>query len=69
VTSRRAFTGFGSHRINAARIARSAQSSRGLALVRRRTATSWRSTSSSASFDAVERASSTIQPTSRAKIR
>jgi len=69
VTSRWTFTGFGSHRINAARTARSAQSSRGLLLVRRRTAISWRSTSSSASFEAAERASSTIQPTSRAKIR
>ncbi len=51
------------------RIARSAQSSRGRGFLRRRTATSCRSTSSSASFDAVERASSTSQPTNRTKIR
>jgi hypothetical protein len=47
----------------------SAQSSRGLGLPRRSTATSCRNTSSSASFDAVERASSTSQPASRMKIR
>jgi len=67
--SRCCFTGFGSRRINAARIARSAQSSRGLAVARRRTATSWRNTSSSASFEAVERASSMSQPVSQTKIR
>jgi hypothetical protein len=38
-------------------------------LVRRSTATSWRSTSNSASFDAVVRASSATQPTSRMKIK
>jgi len=69
VTNRWFFNGFGSRRISAARIARSAQSSRGLGLVRRKTATSCRSTSSSASLAAVERASSTSQPAIRVKIR
>ena len=41
----------------------------GLGLVRRSTATSCRSTSSSASLDADERPSSTSQPQSRMKIR
>ena len=45
------------------------KSSLGLGLCRRSTATSWRSTSSSASFDADERASSAIQPVKRTKIR
>jgi hypothetical protein len=49
--------------------ARSAQSRRGRGLVRRRTATSCRSTSSSAFFDADERPSKTNQPHSRMKIR
>jgi hypothetical protein len=44
-------------RISAARTARSAQSSRGRGLVRRSTVTSCRSTSSSASLDADDRAS------------
>jgi predicted DNA-binding protein (MmcQ/YjbR family) len=56
-------------RISAARTARSAQSSRGLGLVRRSTATSCRSTSNSMSLDADERPSSTSQPQSRMKIR
>jgi hypothetical protein len=46
----------------AASTARSAQSSLGLGFCRRSTATSWRSTSSPASFDAEERARSAIQP-------
>jgi hypothetical protein len=49
--------------------ARSAQSRRGLGLVRRSTATSCRRTSSSAFFDAYERPSNTSQPASRVKIR
>ena len=49
----------------AASTARSAQSSLGFGFWRCSTATSWRSTSSSASFDAAERASSAIHPASR----
>jgi len=59
----------GRSRISAARTARSAQSSRGRGWVRRSTATSCRSTSSSASLDAAERPSRTSQPQSRTKIR
>jgi hypothetical protein len=44
------------------RVPRSAQSSPGPGFCRRSTATSWRSTSNSVSFDAAERASSPIQP-------
>jgi hypothetical protein len=55
--------------MSAASTARSAQSSLGLGCWRRSTATSWRSTRSSASFDADERASSTIHPASWTKIR
>jgi hypothetical protein len=47
-----------------ARTARSTQSSFGLECWRRSTATSWRSTSSSASFDAEDRASSATHPRS-----
>ena len=43
-------------------------SSRGRGLVRRSTATSWRSTSSSAFLEAGERLSSTSQPQIRMKI-
>jgi hypothetical protein len=43
-------TSLGSHRVRAAKIARSAQSNRGLGLARRSTATSCRNTSSSTSF-------------------
>ena len=59
----------GRSRINAARTARSAQSSRSLGVVRRSTATSCRSTSSSTSLEAGERPSKTSQPQSRMKIR
>ena len=52
-----------------ARTARWAQFNRGRGLVRRSTATSWLSTSNSASFDADERASSASHPSSRTKIR
>lgn len=69
VISRWVFTGLGRCRINPARIARSAQSSRGLGFPRRSTATSCRNTNSSASFAALPRASSTSQPTSRTRIR
>ncbi len=69
VTSRWFLSGFGSSRVSAARIARSVQSRRGLGFPRRRTATSWRNTSSSAFLDAVERASSTSQPAIRVTIR
>ena len=55
--------------ISAARIARSAQSSRGRGLARRSTATSWRSTSNSASLEADDRPSRTSQPQSRTKMR
>jgi len=48
---------------------RSAQSSLGLGCWRRSTATSWRSTSSSASLDADDRASSAIHPARRTNIR
>jgi hypothetical protein len=51
------------------RAPRSAQSSFGLGFCRRSTATSWRSTSSSASFDAAERASSASHPARRTNIR
>jgi Transposase len=53
----------------AAMTARPAQSSRGLGLVRRSTATSCRSTSGSAFVDADERPSRTSRPQSRTKIR
>jgi len=69
VTSRLIRTGLGSSLARAARTARSAQFSFGLGFFRRSTATSWRSISSSASFDAAERASSAIQPTKRTNIR
>ena len=51
------------------RTGRPAQSSRGLTFPRRSTATSCRSTSSSASLDALDRARNTSQPTTRTKIR
>ena len=59
----------GSSRARGASTARSAQSSLGLGFCRRSTATSWRSTSSSASFDAAEHASSAIHPARRTNIR
>src|SRR6266480_6346852 len=59
----------GRSRISAAKIARPAQSSRGRGLVRRSTANSCRSTSSSMSLDAVDRPTRTSQPQSRMKIR
>ena len=59
----------GSSRVRAASTARSAQFSLGLGCWRRSTATSWRSTSSSASFEAVDRASSTIHPARRTNIK
>jgi hypothetical protein len=49
--------------------ARSAQSSRGRGFARRSTATSCRSTSSSASLEADDRPSRTSQPQSRTKMR
>jgi hypothetical protein len=69
VTSRLIRTDLGSSRAMAARTARSAQSSLGLGFCRRSTASSWRSISSSASFDAAERASSAIQQVRRTNIR
>ena len=51
MTSRLIRSGLGSSRARAASTARSAQSSFGFGFCRRSTATSWRSTSSSASFD------------------
>jgi hypothetical protein len=68
VTSRSIRTVRGRRRVSAARIARSAQSSRGWDSVRRSTATSRRSTSSSMSLDAVDRPGRTSQPHSRTKI-
>jgi hypothetical protein len=59
----------GRSRISAARTARSAQSSRGRQLARRSTATSCRSTSSSASLEADDRLSRASQPQSRTKTR
>ncbi len=59
----------GSSRAKAASTARSADSSFGFGFGRRSTATSWRRTSSSASFEAVERATRVIQPVRRTKIR
>jgi len=59
----------GRSRISAAMAARPAQSSRGLGLVRRGTATSCRSTSGSAFVDTDERPSRTSRPQSRTKIR
>jgi hypothetical protein len=69
VTSRCWRSHAGRVRIRADRMARSGQVSRGLGLVRRSTATSWRRTSSSTSLVALLRARSTSQPTNRAKIR
>ena len=69
VTSRCIRSVPGRSRISAARTARSAQSSRGRGLVRRSTATSCRSTRSSASLEADERPSRTSQPQSRTKTR
>ena len=60
--------GTGNSRARPAITIRSAQSSWGLRFCRRSTATSWRSTSSSASFDAADRASSTIHPARRTNI-
>ncbi len=59
----------GRSRISAARTARSAQSSRGRGWARRSTATSCRSTSSSASLEADDRPSRTSQPQTRTKMR
>ena len=59
----------GRSRIRTARTARSAQSSRGRGWVRPGTATSCRSTSSSAFLGAVERPGSTSHPQTRMKIR
>ena len=55
--------------MSAAKTARPAQSSRGRGVARRRTATSCRSTSNSASLDADDRPSSISQPQSRTKMR
>ena len=70
VTSRCTPNRAGRSRICAARIARSAQSGRGRGLVRRSAATSCRSTSSSAFFDADDHRLSRISdPQSRTKMR
>jgi hypothetical protein len=68
-TSRLIRSGLGSSRVSAAITSRSVQSSLGFGFCRRSTATSWRSTSNSASFDAAERASSAIQPVRRTNTR
>jgi len=65
VTSRRFRTARGRSRHSAARTPRSAQSNRGFGFARRRTETSRRSTSRSASFDAVDRASNADKPAGR----
>src|SRR4051794_40007802 len=59
----------GNRRISAANTARSAQSRRGRGLVRRRTATSWRSTRSSTSLAPDLRPSSTTSPSTCRKIK
>ena len=59
----------GSRRMRAAKIARSAQSMRGRGLVRRRTATSWRSTRSSTSLAADVRHDSRTSPSTCQKIK
>jgi hypothetical protein len=59
--------GFGRSRAKAASTARSAQLSRGRRVVRRSTATSWRSASISTSLDAEDRASSASQDNPWAK--
>ncbi len=69
VTSRCGRSLPGRSRISAAITARSAQSSRGRGWVRRSTATSCRSTKSSASLEADDRPSRTSQPQSRTKMR
>jgi hypothetical protein len=69
VTSRCARSLAGRSRISVARTARSAQSSRGRGFARRRTATSCRSTSSSASLEADDRPSRTSQPQTRTNMR
>jgi len=69
VTSRPIGIDAGSRRAKAASTARSAQSSLGRGFCRRSTATSWRSTSISASFDAADRASSANQPVRRTNTR
>jgi hypothetical protein len=56
---------WGAGRARRASTIRSAQSTWGLRFCRRSTATSWRRTSSSASFDAGQRASSAIHPVRR----
>ncbi len=69
VTSRCVRSAVGRSRMSAARTARSAQSYRGLGWVRRSTATSCRSTSTSMSVDAGERPRRTSQLQTRTKIR
>jgi hypothetical protein len=69
VTSRCVRSRAGRSRISAARTARSAQSSRGRGWVRRSTATSCRSTRSSAFLEADDRPSRTSHPQTRTKMR
>jgi hypothetical protein len=69
VTSRWARSCAGRSRVSAVRTARSAQSRRGRGLVRRSTATSCRSTSSSAFLQADDRLSRISQLQSRTKMR
>jgi hypothetical protein len=59
----------GNLQTSAARIARSAQSRRGLGFALRKTATSWRSTRSSTSLDADERPNNNSRFSSRTKTR
>ena len=69
VTSRCTRSLAGRSRMSAARTARSAQSSRARGLARRSTATSCRSTSSSAFLEAGDRPSRISQPQTRTKMR
>jgi hypothetical protein len=69
VTTRCKRKPFGSIRDNAASMARSVHSSRGLGFTRRSMATSWRRTRISASLDADDRASSASQDSTAAPDR
>ena len=69
VTTRRHRSARGSRRTSAANTARSAQSNRGRGLVRRKTATSWRSTRSSTSLAEEVRPSSRTSPSTCRKIK
>ena len=69
VTSRLIRSGLGGSMASAASTARPGQSGFGCGFCRRSTATSWRNTSCSASFEAGDRVSRAIQPAGRTKTR